>query len=313
MVSSGPCHRLFPVLVTLSLFGATLAQTPAPAVPKPGSEGKAQEPEAASGQRDDLQALAQSVETAHRPKGPVPAVTALRASFEVHLTDPAAEQKGQVDLAVQYLEWTRPGASRPVALLRYQVGDAGTQVTRGRDRDGPWHLVQGKPRDLNADFQQDLDTFQAHANLMKQLVRFLSPGTVLRALQQPGPVSSEVLVVARGSEVGCRTIAGDLASFPLVRGGSDDGPVHVRFFVDQANGRLCALDAWPLRDGKRDDRQGERVLLLDFFERDGLLVPRRILHLFRDEQGKPRPNTEAVLMKLELRPELRAEDFDRTR
>lgn len=263
---------------------------------------------------DELATLATRVELAHRPKGPVPAVTALQAVFQVHLLDPNADQKGVVDLAVRYLEWTRPNSKKPTILIRYEVGETGARIVRGRDADGPWHLVQGRPRDLqNADYERDYAIFKQHTNLAKQLVRFLSPGAVMRELQQPSPIGDEDLAVERGVRVACQTIEGGLASFPLVHQGQDELPVHAKFFVAKATGQLAALDIWPLRDGKRDDTQGERVLLLQLQERDGLLVPSELRHLFRDGEGRLRPNSKAVMVKLELRPELRAEDFDRTK
>jgi hypothetical protein len=271
----------------------------------------AQSPAAAD---DDLAALASTVEQAHRPKGPVPPVTALRSVFQVHLLDPGAEQKGVVDLAVRYLEWTRPNAKKPTALIRYELGDGATEVVRGRDRDGPWHRVQGQPRDLqNADYERDYAIFQQHSNLAKQLVRFLSPGTVLRELQQASAIGNEDLTVERGTVVACRVVEGVLPSFPLVHQGQDDVPVHTKFFVDRASGQLLALDVWPLQDGKRDDGKGERILLLHARERDGLLVPGELRHLFRDQAGRLRPNSKAVMVRLELRPALAPEDFDRTR
>ncbi|MBL8752793.1 MAG: hypothetical protein JNK15_05785, partial [Planctomycetes bacterium] len=56
---------------------------------------------AATPAADELAALAAKVETAHRPRGPVARVGELTASFAVHLLDPTAEQRGQVDLDVK--------------------------------------------------------------------------------------------------------------------------------------------------------------------------------------------------------------------
>lgn len=262
----------------------------------------------------DLAELASRVETAHRLQGSVAPVLALRAHFEVHLLDPKAPEKGQADLGVQLLEWERPDGKKPLTLIRYEVGEGGTRVVRGRDGEGPWQLVQGVPRDLTgADFVEDLATFQRHTNLAKQLVRFLSPADVLRSLQQPSAVTAEDLTIERGTNVACVTVAGNLASFPLVHDARDDGPVHTRFFVDRKSGHLVALDVWRLYEGKPDPRSGERILLLDLRPRDGMLVPHRLRHLFRDADGRLRPNSEAVMMKLELRPKLVAADFERTK
>jgi hypothetical protein len=81
--------------------------------------------------------------------------------------------------------------------------------------------------------------------------------------------------------------------------------------VAKETGRLIAVDAWPTKDGKVDPTQGERMLLLDLHERDGVLVPRELKHLFRNETGKLRLKTRAVLNNLSLRPKLGVDDFDR--
>ncbi len=301
----------------------SVAARPAPSVRSPAmirivlpfllalASPRAQTPAPPTG---ELEALAAKVETAHRPKGPVPRITALRATFTVHLLDPTAEQRGQVDLAVQFLEWQRTTNSKTTALVRYQMSEASTQVVRGLDRDGPWQIVKGEARDLeSADSTQDLEAFRQHANVLKQLVRFLSPGDALRSLQEPGPVRTEDLVIGREDKVACQTIEGRLAEFPMVRKGQADGPVAVKFWIAEPQGVVVAVDVWPLRDGKPDTRAGERILLQELKDRDGVLVPLRLKHLQSDAEGKLRTSTEAVLVKLELRPELRVEDFDRTR
>lgn len=261
----------------------------------------------------DLQALAAQVETAHRPRGPVARVTAFRGDLELHLLDPTAEQRGQVDLAVRFLETALPGSSKVRALIRYEVRDAGSPIVRGRDRYGPWQLFQGEPKDITGpSFVQDREQCERHTNLAKQLVRFLSPGEVLLALQQPGPVTEQVLAIDRATRVPCLTVAGDLPAFPLLQLGGDDAPAHVQVFVGRATGRLVAIDAWPLVDGKRDPGRGERIVLRDLHERDGLLVPRELVHLFRLPDGTLRLQSMARLSTLSLFPELRVEDFDRS-
>lgn len=268
--------------------------------------GTAQDPPA------DLLALAGRVETAHRPNGPVPRVTALKAAMQLHLLDKTAEQSGQVDLVLDFLEWQRPNSKRIVPLLRYEVRDAGTPIVRGCDRNGPWQLVRGEPRDLTgADATQDLAAFERHSNLVRQLLRFLSPGDVLRGLQEPGPVTDEVLEVTKTRKVACQAVSGKLPAFPLLQQAGEDAPVQLKVWVGKADGRLLAVDAWPLQNGAKDPGRGERVLLLDLEARDGLLVPRQLLHLFRQPNGDLSLQSKAELTKLSLRPELRAEDFDR--
>jgi len=272
-----------------------------------------QAPEAAASRAQDLEAFGKRLDAAHHPNGAVAPIEAFTGALELHLLDASAEQRGQVDLDVRFLEWRQPGKTRVRPLLRYQVLEAGKPIVRGRDRYGPWQLVQGKPTDLDDRLAQDRDECERHTNLARQLLRFLDPAAVVRGLERPSAVRDEPLLVERGVRVECTTIEGDLAAFPLLRQADDGTAVHVKVFATKAEGRLLAIDAWPQRDGVVEPTRGERVLLLDLHERDGVLVPREVKHLFRDEAGKLRLQTRAVLTKLSLRPTLGVDDFDRTR
>jgi hypothetical protein len=236
-------------------------------------------------------------------------VVAYRTSLELHVLDAAAEDRGQADLQVQFLEWTRPRSDKVVPLIRYEVRRAGTPLVIGRDRDGPWQLYQGQPRDLGAEFAADLKSCERNTNLARQLIRFLSPGTVLRGLRQATAVRDETLTIERGVAIDCVVVEGDLESFPLQQIGQDL-PVRAKVYVNKASKQLVAVDVSPLVGGIADPARTERVLLLDLHERDGLLVPRELKHLLRDGPHL-RLKSRAVLRQLELRPELRAMDFDR--
>lgn len=262
---------------------------------------------------DPVEALARRVEAAHRPKGVVPPVTALTGSLELHMLEAEAAQRGQVDLAVKFMEWQAPSQKRVRPLIRYEVSGA-TPVVRGIDKDGPWLLHQGVPRDLDgADFVRDLEECERYTNLARQLLRFLSPGQVLRSLQRPTPVQDEPLQLGRSAAVACQSVAGELPAFPLLQRGGEDAPVRLKVYVTKAEGRLLAADACPLVNGKPDEAHSERIVLGDLRERGGLLVPHRLEHLFRQADGQLRLQSRAVMVELSLRPELRAEDFDRAR
>lgn len=261
-----------------------------------------------------LEGLAARVDAAHRPDGPTPVVTALRGTVELEYVARDAEQRGQIDLDLRYLEWTRSGGTKVVPLMRYEVKQAGAPVVRGRDRNGPWQLVKGEPRDLlAADAAQDLAEYERRQNLVRQLLRFLAPGDVLRTLQQAGPVVRENLELVRGAKIACVTVTGTLPAFPLMRQGGDDAPAQLKVWIDEATNRLVAVDAAPTKDGKPDVGNGERVALTDLRPRDGLLVPSAVLHLFTNADGKHALQTRAVITTLQLRADLKAEDFDRSR
>ncbi|MBL8729107.1 MAG: hypothetical protein JNM25_11790 [Planctomycetes bacterium] len=269
-------------------------------------------PQAPPAKLPDLPALAARVDAAHRPNGPVPAVTAFRCNLTLSLLDRDASQAGDVVLDVQFLQWRKPGSDRVRPLIRYKVQEAGSPSERGRDQNGPWHLFQGEAQDLRkAQFADDLAACERHTNLARQLLRFLDPGEVLRSLTHPSAVRAENLAVERSKLVPCLTVEGDLPAFPLLQQGGDDAPVRLKVFVEQATGRLLAIEASPLRDGVPDPARLEQVLLLDLDQRDGLLVPRKIVHRFRRADGQLHAQTRATLTSLELRPPLSVEDFDR--
>jgi hypothetical protein len=296
-----PDFDLLPMLV-LSLLLSTSPQSPA--APTPATPAAAAAPL-------ELAELAQRVERAHRPDGAVPPVTALRASLEVQLLDATAENRGQAELAVQFLEWKRPNSDKTRPLIRYEIRQAEGPLVRGRDRDGPWHLFRGEPRDLTPEFAQDQKACARDLALAQQLVRFLSPADVLRALQKVSKVAAESLPIARGESIACNTVAGDLPAFPLLRQDGDDVPVRLRAWIDAASDRLVGIDVWPLVGAATDPKQGERILLLELHARDGVLLPRRLEHSFRDAEGRLRPQLRTRVITAELRPELRSADFDR--
>lgn len=315
---TGPVPVSLPTLLVALLPALLSAQEPQhqgatqPAAESAApAEGTATPVSPAAKSHPDLEALAGRVRAAHHPKGPVAPVQAFTGSLELHLVDADAEQRGQVDLDVRFLEWTPPGKTRVRPLLRYQVVQAGKPIVRGRDRFGPWQLIQGKPEDLNDQLARDLEECERHTNLARQLLKLLDPGDVLRALQRPSAVATEPLNVERSVRIDCETVEGDLPAFPLLQQGGEDAPTHLKVYVAKETGRLIAVDAWPTKDGKIDPTRGERMLLLDLHERDGVLVPRELKHLFRNEAGKLRLKTRAVLNNLSLRPKLGVDDFDR--
>lgn len=257
-----------------------------------------------------LEDLARRVDAAHRPRGPVPPVTALQCSLTIHMLDAKAAQGGQLDLAVQFLEWQRPDKQvRP--LIRYRVLQAGKPIVRGRDQYGYWHLFLGEPKDLTAEFADDLKAAERDTNLARQLIRFTDPGTAIRSLENPGPVHEDILTLDRVTKVPCWVVEGDLAAFPLLQQAGADAPVRLEIFVRKDKATLVAVEACPLVDGKKDPTRGERVHLLDLRERDDLLVPHELVYLFRTPDGQLELKTKITLMDLNLRPQLGVQDFDR--
>lgn len=258
----------------------------------------------------DLDALAKRVEAAHHPKGKVERVTAFVGSLELHVLDEKQAQGGQVGVEVKYLEW-HPTPTRTRHLIRYSIREAGTPIECGRDKNGLWHLFQGKARELTEADPQDRAAAERNTNLARQLVRFLEPGDVLRALTGPSPVRNEAFQMGREAPVACEVAEGGLPAFPLLQQGGEDAPVHGKIYVEKATGRLLAIEVSPLVKGAPDPTRTEIVKLNDLRPQDGFLVPRQLLHWQRGDEGRMRLVSRAVLTTLALRPELREEDFRR--
>jgi hypothetical protein len=253
-----------------------------------------------------LQELAARVDTAHRPKGPVPPVTAFRSAVEFDALDATASNGGYISLEIQFLLWQRPDRDREQPLIRYKVLEAGAPIVRGRDRNGPWQLFQGEPKDLRgAEFAQDLAACQKHTNLARQLVRFLDPGAVLRSLEQPSAVRDEDLRLDRNTPaVPCLVVDGRLPAFPLLQAGGDEVPVQLKLFVDKAKGHGCSPSkrrrcstASPIRP------VSSACCCSTCTNSDDLLVPRKIEALVPRRRRPRAPAVARRAAELSLRPD----------
>jgi len=268
-------------------------------------------PLAAQDEPPDLATLARAVGAAHRPNGPTAAVDAFRCRLELHLLDVREENGGQANLEVQFLQQARKPPKKPRTYIRYEVRGAEQPIRRGFDRVGPWHLKQGRPQDLTAaGAEKDLESLREHTNLARQLVRFLSPEAVLSSLQKPTKVRDDRLRIGR-KQAPVLSVGGRLEKFPMMQNAGDEAPAYVTVYVDKKSKRLLGIDAWPLKDGEPDRLRGERILLSDLEDRDGLLVPRTLRYLWRNQSGQLRSHSTANILSLDLRPELTLADFDR--
>ncbi|MCA8949408.1 MAG: hypothetical protein KDE27_07885 [Planctomycetes bacterium] len=263
-----------------------------------------------SGTPSDLAALAARVDAAHRPNGPVPAVTAFRAALSIEPLAIEQEQSGQVDLQVNYLRWVRQD-ERIRHLIRYEVKGAGREIVQGRDRNGFWQLFQGKAQDIPKSDVESREGAERNTMLARQLLRFLDPAAVVRSLQRPGAVATEPFQVGRQAPIECDTVEGTLAGFPLLRLAGADDPVRLKLWVGKADGRLLAVLVRPERDGKPVDREAELIRFADYREQNGVLIPKQLVSSFEDADGQMRPQSRVFLTELDLRPEFTVDDFDR--
>lgn len=259
----------------------------------------------------DLAALATRVDAAHHPGGAVDPVTQFAAALEVHLVGAEQEQGGQVDLIVDYLRWQRPGGKSVRHLIKYEVERAGRPIQRGRDRYGFWHLFQGEAKNLTEADVEDRQACKRDTMLARQLVRFLDPGAVMRSLTDPTPVADEGFKIGRLPAIECRTVEGSLAEFPLLRLAGSDHPVRIKLYVRKADGRLLAVLARPERNGVANEAEAELIRLSDYEPSSGMLIPKKIEHLFRNAEGALRTQSRVFVTRLDLRPNLSVDDLDR--
>lgn len=258
----------------------------------------------------DLEALSKRVEEAHQPKGKQAPVTAFDGSITLHVLDTQAAQGGPVDIRVRYFAWTRPDL-KVRHLIRYELREAGAPIESGRDQKGIWHMVQGEARDVTEADTTDRAACERNTNLARQLVRFLEPGAVLRALAGPSPVREAPLQLGREAPTACEVAEGTLPSFPLLQAAGGDAPVQAKVYVAKASARLVAIEVSPLKDGIADPARTELVSLVDLHEQDGFLIPRQLLHLQRGDDGRMRLLSKTVLTALSLRPDFTTKTFDR--
>jgi hypothetical protein len=261
----------------------------------------------------DLARLADAVDAVHRPDGKGRPVVAFRSALALELVAADASERGQVELKVQFLAWRPPDRDRARPLIRYEMVDASKPVVRGRDRHGYWLFDGREVHDLQGrEGQDDLDAVRRDLRLAQQLVRLLDPGAVLRSLRRPGPVAEEALQQGRTEPVPCRTVAGDLETFPLLHGTGEDRPARVKVWVARDSGRLLAAEAWPLDAAGNPLRdQGELIRLDEHRPTDGVLLPMRLTHFLVDPDGRRRVQMKVTLTTIHLNPALAPEDLDR--
>ncbi|GAB4137603.1 MAG: hypothetical protein Fur0037_02820 [Planctomycetota bacterium] len=262
---------------------------------------------------NDLEKLARSVDAAHRPDGTTRQFRGFAAALEMKQTA-RDKERGEATLRVRYLRWLPPGRKREIPLIRYRVVDSATPIERGRDLNGYWQIVDGKPKDLETrDTTADLANVRRDLNLARQLLRFLDPGAVLRGLRDPTPVSDEEVVLGRTAPVPCTVVAGALESFPRLWEPGADTPVRLKVFIAHSTNHLFAVEIWPLDEhGVPDRERGEFVKLDDLRMQSGVKLPMR-LSLYRSgADGRRIKQMEVSFLSVELDPPLAPADFDRS-
>jgi hypothetical protein len=259
----------------------------------------------------DLRRLAETVDAVHRPTGRQP-ITGFRAALAIEQTAADAEARGRIELEVRFLLWQKPGSQKLRPLIRYKLVDASKPTEQGQDQEGPWALEGGKQVDLDAaEREVDRNEIQRRTNLARQLLRFLDPGEVLRALKEPTPIADEPLKIGRTEPVPCTVVEGRLDAFPLLQKQGDDAPVRLKVFVHRENHRVVALQAWPLDKAGNKEATGEFMLFADHRVEGGVLLPMRLAHSLVQPDGIRRKQMDVTITSIALAPDLHAEDFVR--
>jgi hypothetical protein len=260
---------------------------------------------ATAGVPQDLAELAARVDAAHHPKGHRPEVTSFRGSLSIQSN--IEDQRGEAELDVQFLLWRREGSDRVRSLIRYRIADSAQRIERGYDRSGPWAIIDGAARDLEAkELATDREALDRHRAFARQLLRFLDPGAVLRSLQHAEPVAKAPLRFGREPEqIECLVARGELAGFPLGSRGGEETPVRAAVHVDAASGGGAGA-AKPA-----DGAKGEFLRLLEPQLRNDILVPRKLMQYETDAAGAPRLRMTVRITALELGAKLDVDAFDR--
>ncbi|HLQ36543.1 MAG TPA: hypothetical protein VK348_01990 [Planctomycetota bacterium] len=260
----------------------------------------------------ELQRLADRLDAVHRPAGKAQPIESFAAALVMEEVA-AEEQRFQVELKAQFLDWREPGKDRPKGLIRYTLAGTDRHVERGRDQDGFWLWNNGAVVSMpNKDFTTDYDAVQRDVRLARQLLRFLDPAAVLRSLQNPTPVREEPLKVGRYEPQPCLVVSGRLATFPLLHAAGDDHAVQLTVYVDRDRGQLAAILTLPLDpQGVPLQEQGEFIRFDDQRAVTGVLLPHKLEYSTVDAEGKRHKQLEVRITTITLGPALRAEDFDR--
>lgn len=259
----------------------------------------------------DLRRLAETVDAVHRPTGRQP-IPGFRAALAIEQTAADAEARGRVELEVRFLLWQKPGSQKVRPLIRYQLMDASKPTEQGQDQEGPWAVESGKRVDLDAaEREVDRHEIQRRTNLARQLLRFLDPGEVLRALKEPSPVADEALRIGRTESMPCTVVEGRLDAFPLLQKQGDDAPVRLKVFIHQQSHRVVALEAWPLDKTGKKEANGEFMLFADHRVEGGVLLPMRLAHSLVLPDGSRRKQLDVTITSIALAPDLKAEEFAR--
>lgn len=208
----------------------------------------------------------------------------------------------EVRLAAQFL---RPN------LLRYSVREADRSLERGRDTKGAWMRNGDRVVTLpGREFKNDLRELNRHVGLAKQLLEFLDPAKTLRQLRDRKPLEKRTLVLGRLDRGECDYVSGVLDGYPLFEKEGETHTVSIEIWA--RDGIVQAVEATPIDAAGKPAAVSELVLMDDYEQRAGILIPTK-LQVFRRPPAPERPRSLATIeiTKLDLAPALAEAAFQR--
>jgi hypothetical protein len=281
-------HLVPATLFSLALTTAATTQDPAPTVRI--------EPERPQG----IEELIAKVRIAHRPAstdGDQQPIDQFHATLRVTPVRRDADNV-EVDLDASFLA---------PQLLRYKVEDASATLERGQDEEGCWARTDDRVLKLQGkDFATERDEVRKHVRLARQLLGFLDPGSVFETMTIVAPPQTAQLRVARDETIETRVFDGTVDSFPLFappEGGDPAPPAKLTVWIDAATHRLAGVLVQPLDDEGKPSTVGEFFLLKDYTERQGAILPLRLL-IYQVARGRKFPEAEIEIRAIDLSPGL---------
>ncbi len=210
----------------------------------------------------------------------------------------------EIELSAQYL------APR---MIRYRVEEEGEIIERGWDGIGAWDRVGDDVHALGGmEYQEDRAQVARHRRLAQQLLRFIDPGAVLRSLKEPSPVRTESLPYApRGKMRKLITVSGELASFPMHALEEEPASVRIKMMIDPEDKLLAAMQLVPLDDKGAPMSSGELVLIEDYAEQNGRMLPTRLTSFRIVGIGRMLPDVTVKVFEIDLAPGLTKEKMAR--
>ncbi|MHC5062485.1 MAG: hypothetical protein ACYTG5_00765 [Planctomycetota bacterium] len=256
-----------------------------------------------TGPSDAVAELAKKLDDSHRPGAAAQELHQFSGILRIE-TRGRDQDSIEIELSAQYM------APR---MIRYRVEEEGEIIERGWDGIGAWDRVGEDVHALGGmEYQEDRAQVAKHRRLAQQLLRFIDPGAVLRSLKNQSEVRNEQLPYApRGKMREFMTVSGELDSFPMHALDKEPASVRIKMMVDPENKLLRAMQLVPLDEDSSPMGSGEVVLIEDYAEQNGRMLPTRLTTFRIVDRGRMIPDVTVKVFEIDLDPELTREKMAR--